>query len=290
MASASIIRDPGTVEVRSPQIATSEGRKDMDDSIEAIQIPDLRGKAVLITGSSTGIGAAVARGFGAQGMHVAVHGHAHPEAADAVASEIEQAGGKAIVLRGNVRSRDECTALVRDTHAAFGRLDVLVNNAGAVIERRPIRDVDDDLFDAITELNARSVFACSRAALPIMEAQGGGTIISTTSLAARSGGGGRSVLYASSKAFVSTFTRGLAKEVARFNIRVNAVAPGVIDKPNKDSSTPPHQIEASLRQTPMRRVGTVEECVGAYLYLASQDMSGFVTGQILEVNGGLLMP
>jgi 3-oxoacyl-[acyl-carrier protein] reductase len=264
--------------------------ENMDAPTSGIRIPDLEGKAVLITGSSTGIGAAVARGFGAQGMRVAVHGHSHPEAADAVAAEVERAGGKAIVLRGNVRSRDECSALVRGAHVAFGRLDVLVNNAGSVIERRPIRDVDDDLFDAVTELNARSVFACSRAALPIMEAQGGGTIISTTSLAARNGGGGRSVLYASSKAFVSTFTRGLAKEVARFNIRVNAVAPGVIDKPNKNATTLSHQLEASLRQTPMRRTGTVEECVGAYLYLASQEMSAFVTGQILEVNGGLLMP
>lgn len=262
----------------------------MGENKEGIRIPDLRGKAVLITGSSTGIGAAVARGFGAQGMRVAVHGYSHPEAAEAVAAEVEGAGGSAIVLRGNVRSSEDCAALVRDAHAAFGRLDILVNNAGNVVDRRPIRDVDDELFDAVTELNARSVFACSRAALPIMEAQGGGTIISTTSLAARNGGGGRSVLYASSKAFVSTFTRGLAKEVARFNIRVNAVAPGVIDKPNIGSTTPPHQIEASLRQTPMRRTGTVEECVGAYLYLASQEMSGFVTGQVLEVNGGLLMP
>jgi len=255
-----------------------------------LRIPDLEGKAVLVTGSSTGIGAAVARAFGAQRMRVAVHGHMHGEEAAAVAAEIERSGGSAVVLRGDLRAREECTALVRQAHDAFGRLDILVNNAGGVVERRPIRDVEDDLYDAVTELNARSVFACSRAALPFMEAQGGGAIISTSSLAARNGGGGRSVLYAASKAFVSTFTRGLAKEVARFNIRVNAVAPGVIDKPNKGVTTPPHQLEASLRQTPMRRMGTVEECTGAYLYLASQDLSGFVTGQILEVNGGMLMP
>ena len=254
------------------------------------QIPDLAGRTVLVTGSSTGIGAAVARAFGAQGMQVAVHGHAHPEAAEAVAASIVAAGGSAVVVRGDVRSVAGCTAMVREAHGLLGRLDVLVNNAGGVLERRPIRDVDDALFDAVFELNARSVFACARAALPFMEAQGGGGIISTTSLAARTGGGGRSVLYAASKAFVSTFTRGLAKEVARFNIRVNAVAPGVIDKPNKSATTPPHQIEASLRATPMRRVGTVEECTGAYLYLASDALSGFVTGQVIEVNGGLLMP
>jgi 3-oxoacyl-[acyl-carrier protein] reductase len=252
----------------------------MSDVVGHVQIGDLRGGTVLVTGSSTGIGAAVAKGFAAQGMHVALHGNSHPEDAEAVAAEIARLGGRATVLHGDLRSVEACRKLVKDAHAALGRLDVLVNNAGGVVE----------LYDAVTELNARSVFACSRAALPIMEAQGGGAIISTTSLAARTGGGGRSVLYAASKAFVSTFTRGLAKEVARFNIRVNAVAPGVIDKPNKKATTPPHQLEVSLRLTPMRRMGTTEECVGAYLFLASGHLSGFVTGQIIEVNGGLLMP
>jgi 3-oxoacyl-[acyl-carrier protein] reductase len=101
---------------------------------------------------------------------------------------------------------------------------VLVNNAGGVVERKPLREVDDDLYFRIVHLNAQSVFACSRAALPLMEAGGGGAIISTTSLAARNGGGSRSTLYAASKGFVSSFTRGLAKEVARHGIRVNAVA------------------------------------------------------------------
>lgn len=253
-------------------------------------IEDLAGKAVLVTGSSTGIGAAVALGFGAQRMRVAVHGNSHPDAAEAVAAQVRAAGGEAIVLLGDVRDVAVCARLVAETVTAFGRIDVLVNNAGGVVDRHPIRDVSDDLYETIHVLNARSVFACTRAALPAMEAQGGGAVINTTSLAARNGGGGRSVLYAANKAFVSTFTRGLAKEVARFNIRVNAVAPGVIDKPNKSWTTPPHQLEASLRMTPMRRVGTTDECVGAYLYLASPGMSSFVTGQVLEVNGGLLMP
>lgn len=255
-----------------------------------MKIDDLAGQAVLITGSSTGIGAAVARGFGAQGMRVAVHGNSNMAAAEKVAADVRAAGGEAMVLRADVRDRAACTGLVQAAHAAFGRLDILVNNAGGVVRRAPIRDASDDLFDEVLALNARSVFACSRAALPFMESQGGGAIISTTSLAARNGGGGRSVLYAASKGFVSSFTRGLAKEVARFNIRVNAVAPGVIDKPNKTIITPPHQIEASLRMTPMRRQGTLEECVGAYLYLASSALSSFVTGQVIEVNGGMLMP
>jgi 3-oxoacyl-[acyl-carrier protein] reductase len=123
-----------------------------------------------------------------------------------------------------------------------------------------------------------------------MVAQGGGAIISTTSLAARSGGGSKSTLYAASKAFVSTFTRGLAKEVGRKGIRVNAVAPGVIVKPEKGFTMEQFQVDASIRLTPLRRLGTVEECVGAYLFLASGALSGFITGQVLEVNGGLQMP
>lgn len=255
-----------------------------------MKISDLEGKAVLVTGASTGIGAAVARGFAQQGMHVAIHCNASRAAAEALAAEITGAGGKAIVLQADVRSVEACSKLVREAHAALGGLDVLVNNAGGVVKREPLREIDDALYDDIVNLNARSVFACSRAALPIMEAAGGGAIISTTSLAARNGGGSRSTLYAASKAFVSTFTRGLAKEVARHGIRVNAVAPGVIGKPDKAKTTPTHQLEASIKLTPMRRIGTVEECVGAYLFLASGAMSGFITGQVVEVNGGLQMP
>jgi len=255
-----------------------------------MRISDLDGKVALVTGSSTGIGAAVARGFAAQGMKVALHCNASRANAERRLAEITAAGGTAVLLQGDVRSASECTRLVQEAQAAFGRLDVLVNNAGGVVKRQSLAEIDDALYDDILNLNARSVFACSRAAVPIMVAQGGGAIISTTSLAARSGGGSKSTLYAASKAFVSTFTRGLAKEVGRKGIRVNAVAPGVIVKPEKGFTMEQFQVDASIRLTPLRRLGTVEECVGAYLFLASGALSGFITGQVLEVNGGLQMP
>ena len=253
-----------------------------------LSIPDLQGKAALITGSSTGIGAAVARAYAAQGMSVAVHCNSHRAEADAVAADIARAGGTAIVLQGDVRSMATCARLVQEAHAAFGRLDVLVNNAGGVVRRTPIRESEDELYDLTMDLNARPVFACSRAAIPLIEQAGGGAIISTTSIAARSGGGGNSVLYAGAKGFVSSFTRSLAKEVARHGIRVNAVSPGVITTERATRTLGDKRLEATIRITPMRRTGTVEECAATFVYLASPALSGFVTGQVVEVNGGML--
>lgn len=255
-----------------------------------MQITDLAGKAVLVTGASTGIGAGVAKGFAAQGARVAVHYNSSEADAQRVADEIRAAGGEVILLKADVRSIDACRGLIAAAREKLGALHVLVNNAGGVVKRHPLHDIDDALYDDIVNLNARSVFACSRAAIPIMQAQGGGAIISTTSVAARTGGGSKSTLYAASKGFVSTFTRGLAKEVARHGIRVNAIAPGVVGKPERMTTAPSHQLEASIKLTPMRRIGRVDECVGAYLFLASDEMSSFITGQVIEVNGGLHMP
>ena len=149
------------------------------------------------------------------------------------------AGGEAIVLLGDVRDVAVCARLVADTVAALGRIDVLVNNAGGVVDRHPIRDVPDDLYETIHMLNARSVFACSRPRCPPWRPRAAGPsstprrwLRGTVAVAVR----------CSTRAFVSTFTRGLAKEVARFNIRVNAVAPGVIDTPNKSWTTPQHAV------------------------------------------------
>ncbi len=118
----------------------------------------------------------------------------------------------------------------------------------------------------------------------------GGVIINLSSVAARTGGGGGSGLYAASKAFVATLTRAYAKEVAGEGIRINAVSPGVIDTPMQQRTTPTKQITAALGAIPMKRMATADECVGTFLYLASNEMSGYVTGQVVEVNGGLLMP
>ena len=140
------------------------------------------------------------------------------------------------------------------------------------------------------QINARSVVAFTRAVIPVMRGQGGGNIINVTSVAARHGGGPGALIYAASKGFVSTITRGMAKELLADKIRVNAVAPGVIMTPFQERFTTPEQLEAFRKTIPMGRIGDPDECSGAFLYLASEQLSGYVTGQIIEVNGGQYMP
>jgi 3-oxoacyl-[acyl-carrier protein] reductase len=252
---------------------------------------DLQGKVSLVTGSSRGIGAAVAKGYGACGMQVAVHYRSgHAEAAQ-VQADIEAAGGEAIVLQGDIAEPGMVERLIEQTVAAFGRIDILVNNAADLIERRPAAETDDTLFDQHIALNVRPVFASCRAVVRQFRAQGGGgVIINLSSIAARTGGGGGSSLYAGSKAFVATFSRALAREVAADGIRVNCVSPGVLATPMQDRTTPQEAQQAIRRQIPLRRIGAADEAVGTFLWLSSDQLSGYVTGQVVEVNGGLLMP
>jgi 3-oxoacyl-[acyl-carrier protein] reductase len=253
-------------------------------------IDDLKGKAVLITGSSTGIGAAAAVAFGANGAKVAVHYNKSKAEADRVAADVANAGGKAVVLQGDVTSSAACKQLVEKTVQSFGRIDVLITNVGGLIQRIPVEQITDELFDQVLHLNVRSALACITAAVPHMRKQGGGNIINVTSVAARHGGGPGAALYAGSKGFISTVTHGLAKELVKDNIRVNAVAPGVIYTPFHDRYSTPQMLESFKATIPMNRIGTPDECSGAFLYLASNQMSGYVTGQIVEVNGGQYMP
>jgi 3-oxoacyl-[acyl-carrier protein] reductase len=251
---------------------------------------DLQGKVVLVTGASTGIGAAVARGFGALGAKVAVHYNKSESAADEVVEAICAAGGQAIKVRADVRDSNAIRATVTAVADAFGGIDVLVNNAGSLVQRVPIAQFTDELFDDVLHINARSMLAFCREVVPLMRQRGGGNIINVSSIAARHGGGPGAFLYAGAKGFVSTATRGLAKELVGDKIRVNAVAPGVIVTPFHDQFSTPQMLESFKASIPMGRLGTADECVGAFLFLASEQLSGYITGQIIEVNGGQYMP
>jgi 3-oxoacyl-[acyl-carrier protein] reductase len=252
-------------------------------------IPDLAGKAVLITGASTGIGAALARAFAAQGARIGLHYNSSGDAAKAVAREIADAGGEVFLVQGDVSTSAVTTRIVEDTANHFGHLEGLINNAGLMLGRVTYADMTDEQFDAVIDLNARSVVMASRAAMPWLK-KNGGFIINTTSVAARNGAAGGAGLYGSAKAFVSNVTRGMAKELIGDGIRVNAVAPGFIATPFHDRYSTPAQVQAAITTIPQGRVGVAEDCVGAYLFLASDILSGYIIGQVIEVNGGQLMP
>ena len=250
---------------------------------------DLKGKAVLVSGGSTGIGAAAARAFASHGARTIIHYNASEAAAAALVAEISKAGGEAHMIAGDVTDLGNVTRIVRETAAKLGRLDILVNNVGSLVKRTRVSEYSESLLDEVLNINVRQLVWFVREAATVMRSQGGGNIINTTSIAARNGGGPGSVLYAAAKGFVSTATRGWARELAPDRIRVNAVSPGVILTPFHERFTTAEQLAAMQATVPMNRLGEPDECAGTFLYLASDEASGYVTGQVIEVNGGQLM-
>ncbi len=251
---------------------------------------DFGDQVVLVTGASSGIGAAVARAFGDLGAHTVLHYHRNDAGAEETRRAIEETGGTAVTTQADLGDPDAGERLVQRVHEEFGRIDVLVNNAGDLVRRAPVVHMSAEEVRQVMDLNVMSVFATCRQVVPVMQRQRRGAIVNLTSVAARTGGAGGSVAYAAAKGAVSTLTRGLAKELAGDGVRVNAVAPGIIATPFHDRHTDATQMEAMLAAVPMGRAGRPEDCVGAVLFLASPAMSGYVTGQVVEVNGGQLTP
>jgi 3-oxoacyl-[acyl-carrier protein] reductase len=241
-----------------------------------------------VTGSSTGIGRAVAVELAAGGRRVVVHYNASEDEAREVVREIEGSGGEASLVGGDVSDADEVGRMVGEIRDRYGRLDVLVNNAGSLIERRELSAMTEDLWDRVMDVNLKSVYLVSQAALPLMREGGRGRIINMTSVAARNGGGPGSVAYATAKGGVSTLTRAMAKELVSENILVNGVAPGVITTPLHDRFTPPDVRENLTNAIPMGREGTPAETAGVVAFLASP-AADYLVGEIIEVNGGQLM-
>ncbi len=254
-----------------------------------IHIGDLQEKSVLVTGGSSGIGAALSREFARQGARVAVHWNSNAAAAERLVAEIRAAGGTAVPVQGDLTLSGIPRRIVEEAAESLGGLDVLINNAGALISRQPILEADEACVDRIFNLNARAVIGTCQAAVPRMAAGGGGAIINVGSIAGLDGGGSGAGIYGSSKAFVHNLTRHLARELAAKRIRVNTVSPGVVDTPFH-AATPPERMEAMRKSVPLGRLGTPQDCVGAFLFLASQQLSGYITGQNIHVNGGQAMP
>jgi len=247
---------------------------------------DINGKRVLITGSSTGIGAALANKFAQLGASVAVHCNRSIAQGQAVVDAITAAGGTAILVTGDLCDPVAAEKIPQDAADALGGLDILINNAGAAGGPVTNAEFPAETYHHILNLNLHSVFHVTKGAYPFLKAAENGVIINTGSIAGKTGGPPGAAAYSAAKAAVHSVSRNAAAEFAPDGIRVNTVAPGFIETPFH-VGTPPEVREHLKNITPLGRIGTPEDCVGAYVFLASNEMSGFITGQIINVNGGL---
>ncbi|MBW2474308.1 MAG: glucose 1-dehydrogenase [Deltaproteobacteria bacterium] len=251
---------------------------------------DLCGKVVLVTGGGSGIGAAAAEAFGRHGASVGIHYHSsNKQSISELVTRIRLAGGKAFTVQADFNSSSAVTNTIEQVSNHFGRLDILLNNAGSMIDRRRLEETDDEFINQVFDLNARSIVTACRAVEPLFTNQGGGCIINISSISARTGGSPGSSVYSACKAFVSTLTRSLARELADRKIRVNAISPGTIDTAFHERFSSVTKLEKTRKDIPLQRLGQADDCTGAALYLACERLSGYVTGQVIEVNGGQLM-
>jgi 3-oxoacyl-[acyl-carrier protein] reductase len=249
---------------------------------------DLTGKAALVTGGSSGIGAAAAELLAELGARVAIGFFANEQGAQAVRERIARAGGTAAAFKADVRDTAEVQSLVARAAEAVGPIDLLVNNAGSLVKRASLRELSEHVFDDIFDLNVKSAAFCTAAVAESMIARRTGCIINVGSIAGHNGGGPGAGAYAAAKAALMSLTKSHAKELAPHGIRVNAVAPGVIATPFHETFSTPEMIRNFVASIPLGRVGTPKECATVIAFLAS-DAASYITGETIEINGGQLM-
>ena len=243
----------------------------------------LAGKTAIITGGGRDIGAAAAKKLAAEGANVALSYFESSEGADTVVAEITAAGGKAIAVQADLNVQEGVDKLVKATVDTYGAIDVLVNNAGGLVARKTMAEMDLAHWNKVMTLNLTSTFMMTKACLEHMTK---GVIVNLASQAGRDGGGPGSLAYATSKGAVMTMTRGLAKEVGP-DVRVNALCPGMIDTDFHNIHTPDAGRRGFEANAPMKRQGHVNDAANLIVFLATDD-SAFITGTNIDLNGGML--
>ncbi len=246
---------------------------------------DFTGRIAVVTGSSRGLGRAIALKLARLGAGIVVNYQKNVAAAEEVAAEIKANGGRALTVQADVARAEDAERLIRQAVEAYGRLDILVNNAGTTRDTLLMRMTEED-WDLVLDCDLKSAYLCTKAAMRPMMKQRYGRIVNIASVAGLAGNAGQAN-YSAAKAGLIGFTKAVAREVGSRNITVNAVAPGLV--PTDLTSSLPEEVKAAmLQQTPLGRFGTAEDVANAVAFLASDEAS-YITGQVLSVDGGMVM-
>ena len=247
----------------------------------------LKGKTALITGTSQGIGAAVSKELIEKGCNVCMHYFASALIPEQMKRLAEEKGQKALILQSDLTKEDETVLCIRKAVDYFGTFDILVNNSGALVERRTVSQIDMDYWQNLININITSMMLVTRELLPAMNRKDGASIVNLGSLAGRKGGHAGSLVYSTMKGAVLTWTRALASELGPEGIRINAVAPGFIEGTRfHEEFTTRESAMKTIENIPLGRSGNPEDVARAVAFLASE-YDGFITGETLDINGGI---
>jgi len=248
-------------------------------------LKEFQNKKVIVTGSSTGIGFESAMEFLELGANVIFHGNNSIEDLEQRIKE-RSSSQNFKIIKADFTNLNQVNDFMNEATNHLEGLDILINNAGTMVGRYNLDTITENQFLEIFDLNAKSAFFTTQYASNIFKEQKSGCIVNVSTISARTGGSAGSSVYAASKAFVSGITRSLVSELSPYNVRINAISPGTITTKFHEQYSSPEKLENTRLKIPMKRLGTAIDCVGSVMFLSSEKMSGYITGQILEINGG----
>jgi 3-oxoacyl-[acyl-carrier protein] reductase len=247
----------------------------------------LAGKNILITAGAQGIGESITKHFIDSGAHVAIHYFSSADTANQLVEYATNKGQKAVAIPGDLTKEADANALVEKTVNALGSLDILINNAGSLVARKMLNEMETEFWHKVMDINLTSMMFVTRAASPYLAKNENSSIVNLASLAGRKGGHPGSLAYSTSKGAILTFTRALSAELGSQGIRVNAVAPGLIlGTLFHNTHTTKESADKTTAGIPIQRAGNADDVARAVLYLASE-YDGFITGATLDINGGV---